>query len=425
MNQDDKKRVVFYGFDKLGFKHPNQLKNVPNTSIQFINYTDPARIDSCDVLVFPSGIFEEIRIHSNFNGTFANVTCDSDLLLERERQVFNLIQKNKYVIVLVRTVIDEVPNGSYQTKEIKKTDLCKKLLNGLGLMRSSISGNSYVEPKYQEFVNYFNSFGVAHTKFVIYNQQIDTRIISQSEREIYALEVIDKVIFLPFHTTNFDGHNLDLLIQTLIPAVIDFRQKMSAEIPGWVNEIKFKNEVLINTEIESALEKLEQLEKQIEVYRSYKSILVYSGELLRLKIVDIFKYYFGFRIESTDNFVEDARVLDEKGNILFLIEVKGSKKGVKREHINQADSHRERNELSSTVKSILVINNEMDIIGIVNKQNTSIADEQLKHAINSNVIVIRTIDLLNLMIKMEEIENKSQVFLQQLEIQKGWFKDLI
>jgi hypothetical protein len=107
---------------------------------------------------------------------------------------------------------------------------------------------------------------------------------------------------------------------------------------------------------------------------------------------------------------------------LALVEVKGTTKGIKREYINQVDSHRERNELPPSLPGILLINIEMSIEGITQRLATTVDNEQIKHAQNFNVLIVRTIDLLFLMKRLENDPERKNKLLSLLSSGGGWLR---
>jgi hypothetical protein len=162
------------------------------------------------------------------------------------------------------------------------------------------------------------------------------------------------------------------------------------------------------------------LENDLIRWINYKAILTTSGNVLKKIVIEIMQDFFEFHIDPIDEGREDFKIVNEEGEVLAVVEVKGTKKGIKREHINQADSHRERNDLPSSIPSILIINNEMGISGLKGKIESDVPDEQIKHARNLNVLIVRTIDLLLFMSRMENVNDRKEVFLDKIRSESGW-----
>jgi hypothetical protein len=117
-------------------------------------------------------------------------------------------------------------------------------------------------------------------------------------------------------------------------------------------------------------------------------------------------------IENADlrGFIEDISVTDDDGKVLALCEVKGKKGGVNREHINQVDSERKRNGLTTDTLGLLIINDHMDDTGYAERKALKFAREQIDHATALNVLIIRTIDLLLFMLEVEEKPDRKKAF---------------
>ena len=80
-----------------------------------------------------------------------------------------------------------------------------------------------------------------------------------------------------------------------------------------------------------------------------------------------------------------------------MCEVKGTNKGVKREYINQADSHRERSGFRHDFPTLLIVNTNIKNARSVVEKDQEIACEQILHAKKMNILLLRTLDLLELL----------------------------
>ena len=194
-----------------------------------------------------------------------------------------------------------------------------------------------------------------------------------------------------------------------IRGILDYRQKRIAELPAWLDEFKFATEEKLGSEIEVLQKQIADQEGQIQVWKDYKAILSTSGDVLKDRVVSILRGLFGLKVDAPEEYREDAKILDDPDSVLAFVEIKGTKSGIKREHINQVDSHRERASLASTVPGVLVINNEMSIAGIKDRFKTTVPGEQIDHAKKLNVLIIRTIDLLFLIRQFEDLSDKKKV----------------
>ena len=199
---------------------------------------------------------------------------------------------------------------------------------------------------------------------------------------------------------------------------------MKFVIPGWVEDLQFSEEKKLSNKISNLEENLVINKKRANLYKSYKSILTTKSEPLKKKIGEIIKDYFGLSIEMIEEFKEDIKILDDSDNIVGIMEVKGTNKGISNEHINQTDTHRERLGLQQNTPGLLIINNAMNKESISEKQSAEVGQEQLVHAFRNKVLIIRSIDLLNLMILWEKysVTERSKRFRDFIFNNYGWLR---
>ncbi len=420
-----KLRIVAYGFDVLGFQLPSAPVSVgDNAEVEYLTFQANGALDEADGVIIPQGIFEEFEYNSN--RTYCEVRVNKALLQERQKQVFNLIEDKKWVCFLVGSIIDSVPRGDWDSREIPDTDLAKRLLNSLELTKSErrrVDGWSLFDTKLDEFRSYMRDWGVANTVFQLpYHRQQQFRVIAKSGADVVAVEMGERVFFLPFHTTKRDLVTVNLVTTEVARAILDYRQKRIAEVPPWLDQFKFATEETLGSEIDALQKQIAERTGQLRIWRDYKSILSTSGDLLKERVVELLRGFFGLKVEAPEEYREDAKVLDDNGKHLAFVEIKGTKSGIKREHINQVDSHRERANVSPDVPGVLIINNEMSVDGINERSKTAVPTEQIEHAKRLNVLVIRTIDLLYLIRQLEDRPDKMEKCLEILTAGGGWLR---
>ena len=119
---------------------------------------------------------------------------------------------------------------------------------------------------------------------------------------------------------------------------------------------------------------------------------------------------------------EVSWILDGESNPLVFTEVKGTTRGVKREHVNQADSHRERAGLSTDFPTVLLINTHTKNSRSIGEKDQDVASEQVAHAVKMRVLIVRTLDLLNLLALLQENLLTKDKILSHLQTDTGWLK---
>ncbi len=416
-------KIYAYGFLEAGFKIPrDEFIDVDGLgTIEFVGFDDKRNLDEVDGLIIPQGVFEKIeRAPNEWGEIYTDISSQGDLLLEKERQVLNLINEGKWICFLVGEIIDQVPQG-LSSQDIRDTDLCKRILNRYRIQRSSMTPNSDTKAKYNEFFSYIKQYGVAKTLFRSYSfNDKEINILAEANGNPVGIEIDNQVFFVPFHSPRNDYETTENIVSLLGRALYDYIQKNTIYIPKWLEEFQFKVEKSIRKEIIEITERQNTLENDLIRWINYKAILTTSGNVLKKIVIEIMQDFFEFHIDPIDEGREDFKIVNEEGEVLAVVEVKGTKKGIKREHINQADSHRERNDLPSSIPSILIINNEMGISGLKGKIESDVPDEQIKHARNLNVLIVRTIDLLLFMSRMENVNDRKEVFLDKIRSESGW-----
>lgn len=198
--------------------------------------------------------------------------------------------------------------------------------------------------------------------------------------------------------------------------------KLDRSVPTWVNELEFDIESTLKDQINSLEEGIKERSGELDQLERFKGILSWSGEQLVAGVAEVLSAGLTFSTDTIDEFREDLKLLNEAGETWCVAEVKGVNRGVKREHINQTDSHRERSGFSSATPALLVVNVAMRARKSIAGRDVPIADEQILHAKSMNVLIIRTLDLLRL-VKLYFSEAVSRDEVQGLfSSESGWLR---
>jgi hypothetical protein len=369
-------KIFAYGFEQIGLEIPKAdiLVEKDKAIVKFVSMGESTSLDEAEGVVIPSGIFEKFEQQPNYPYYIEDVRCKTDLMLQREREIVNLLQNGGWVCFLVRKIVDTARNEYAGDKDCSTTDLTKKFMNSFGIRRKPFNGSAAVFSKNDEFNKYIGRWGVAKTILQYTSANGDYKILATVGDNQVGLEFSGSIFFLPFHTTRSDASEAEALLSELSRSVIDYLQKRRIEIPEWVNEFSFERENFLRAELDELNEKRATLKKELSTWHKWKGILVQSGEILKETVVTILTKFFELRITDVEDFREDALIRDNNDNIMAVIEIKGTKGGVKRTHINQIDSHRERNELDPSIPGILIINDYMGSEGISNRLQKIVAD---------------------------------------------------
>jgi len=284
--------------------------------------------------------------------------------------------------------------------------------------RDPAAPNPHVESKADDFREYFRSFGIARTALSSPRDKSKTRILAttQSGEEIYAAEFAGQWFFLPLKDLGNDREVLRSILTVAARSILAYKRRNDVYLPQWVDNIRFKEENEIATRLDQLKSEAATLQENGSLLKSFKAVLVASGRSLNEIVVSIFKSYFGLNLKSEEAYVEDAIIYDGSGSPKFVVEIKGVNGGLKREHINQVDSHRERLKLAPEVPGLLVINDFADSEGFDERKAKPMNADHLLHASRQNVKVLRTTTLIEFMLAVEGASDRRDVFLEQCEL---------
>lgn len=414
------------GFQEKGFEIPDGYKViVGDFELTFIGVeSHDHSLERFDGVIVASGAFETIERKTNISGAYFKVEYNQAALLRREREVHNLLGKGGWVCAFVDEIVDQVTSSSYRTQDLSEIDLVKKLLNTFDIKRGLIGGGaSVLDCKADEFKSYFKNHAAAHTVFTYFNK--DFKKLGTSGYQTVALACDARAFFLPFHFVASSSIAIERALETAINGVLDYKSKNEIVLPSWLEEIEFVEEKMLITEVSRLRDELAQVEKKAHALKIRKSILTTSGEILVEQVNGILTDFFGLKTETIEKRIEDLKIIDRQtADLLVAVEIKGVNSGVKREHINQVDSHRERLGVSGEIPGLLIINDNAKTDGTHARWAIEVDKDQIKHALKLNVTVIRTIDLL-LFIKALEgqvIENRRKFLMEQISQGGGWLR---
>lgn len=415
--------IVFaYGFDRAGFQCPGKPMEVPGVgTLRFVGFNDSVRLNEADGVIIPTGLFEQFEKKRDVFGTVSyRVPVFRDLLMEREKQVRTLLVDGKWVCFLVGELIDHPP-GDY-SDDASDTDLGKRLLNTLGVERKrKPDGLQVLDSLCPEFSQYVRDYGVAKT---VFHLGVWHTVIAKYGDDPVAFEFGRKEFFLPFHTTNYDADSVADLVRVVAESVSKYRLTRKEEVPEWADEFQFSEELSLKKKRGELEPLLREMDEKIGEWKRQKSILVSSGDALRDRLVSILRDYFGLKIDPTDEHREDAKVLDEAGKTLVLLEAKASSGGVARKDVSQIGFHRDKAGTPQELSGVLIINCDRSLNTVAERLVCTVHADQIHYAKSLNVLIVRTIDLLFLMRQMEGMD----VSQRRSEIMKlfcaggGWLK---
>jgi hypothetical protein len=421
--------VFAYGFDQAGFTTTHDPISINSSvTVQFVDFYSSRNLNEANGVIIPQGIFEKLETRTDlFSGLFGEKTfvlVDKSLLLERERQVFNLLRDGKWICFLVGEITDQIAQGLH-SEPIFDTDLCKRILNAFMIdrrRRYRLEIPLDLKVRDEEFELYMKRYGRPTTVFELpQDLPMERHAIAWLGGAVVGMEIDAQLFFLPFESSRQTLGVATDIVSLLAPAISQYRRDRITPVPDWVDEFHFKSEEPLYLEVNDLLGKLNRLESELASWKDYKAILAGSGIYLRNKIVALFESVFGLKVQCIDR-EERFLVLKDDDSPVALVQSEGTEGPVQTASIERVAQARAEHHLSESFPAALLINNDMAITNIGERSATSVAPEVLQAAVRQNVLVIRTIDLLFLFNHLEKSPNKKSRMLHLLTSGGGWLK---
>ncbi|HZD40175.1 MAG TPA: hypothetical protein VE131_05600, partial [Terriglobales bacterium] len=428
-------RTFAFGFDEAGFDLPTESCELADGSlVETIGFNDARALDEADGVIVPQGIFERIRTEShNIWGTTSSVWVHKWPLLERERQVFNLLRQGKWICFLIGEITDEIFPG-INREAINDTDLCKRLLNAFGVGRRhryNLPMPNEARTRDTEFEAYVAKYGAAKTVLELPSRHsIERRILVElATGAVVGVEFDHQLFFLPFTAHDRTRDTVSAVSKAVAHAVRRYRQKWTVELPTWVDFLRFKGEESLYQEINSLLEKTNRLEKQLDSWRDYKAILTTSGRTLTDRIIAILESFFDFEVHRRQGQHGTASPRgtdpsDSSHQILFAAysTESGSDEQSETNPIEELDAYRKRLGLPQSTPGLCIINHGQILPDLKQRLDLELSKQQVEVAKDHNILLIRTIDLLFFMQHMEDSPHRRRALMKLCFSGGGWLK---
>ncbi len=408
--------IVAYGFDAAGFDIKEGERPYPGPPVEFRRFGDSRSLENADGVIIPQGVFEKIETRNSMLGPKTEVRVDP-LLLERERQVFNLLRAGKWVCFLIGDIVDDVPQGMHR-ESINDTDLCKRLLNAFTVARHhryriDLGSPPEIKIRDPEFRLYALRYGEPTTVFDLpHFHPIERHVIVELGDYPVGFEFDTQLFFLPFLTNDKTWVTARNSVRAAAQAIARYRQSRIVEIPSWVEEIRFKSEDDLYRQVNGLLEKVNRLESQLLSWRNYKSILTAAGAPLSHKLAALLESVFDLRIDFTADF-RSGVLEDGRHHQAAAVSVQYSAEGVDTDCVAEACRRRSELGFADGFPVVLFVNSDMRFEGVVERSGAPVPHEAIDDAKRHNVVIARTIDLLLLTQQLESDPHRQRELLRR------------
>lgn len=386
--------ILVYGIEKRGLTAPTKPLGSRNYSISFEPFDTSQRFNEYDGVVLFQGIFEHFERKSNYMESWLAHSYNKNELDKRKKEAHLLIENGGFLCFLLNTAFIDRDQG----RDFSSTDLAKYHLNYSNLYREDFGNRiAHINIKSDDFKQFLSLYGAACSQFTLYNKHIEWRVVAETAGIVVGMIINRNEYFLPTLIPDNRPEVIEEYFTFLVEGLTSSHNKLQQSFPEWIEEFSFDEEVGLATECKSLRDRISEIQNRRTVLSKFKSVLTLSGDALVANVHEIFIYGFGIAVDTKDELREDFKLLDETGKPICLCEVKGTNRGVKRDYINQTDSHRERSDFDENFPALLIINTHIKNARSVSEKDQEIANEQINHAVKMNVLIIRTIDLLGLL----------------------------
>lgn len=368
-----------------------------NYHLHFEPFDTPKKFTEFDGVIVFQGTFEMEETYRQLGGTYLRIKTAKNQLDSRIKELRLLLEKGGFAcFVLCEPFIDTDSAG-----DTSETDLVKYFLKRSGIYRRNFDSRvPHVRTVLSEFKPFLDVFGAANTWFNIDSRYDIKRIALSGNRlvgMIFGRQILCVPTQIPETPEGVHTPRAKEYFSSLGNALAAVVRKLAVEVPAWADDYKFTKERAALAQQETLTQELARINAEIDGYRTFKWILIYDGDDLVDAVRHVLETGFGFKVDPSDEYREDMKLLDAAGQPFLFAEVKGTNGGVKREHVNQADSHRERAGLPPTFPSVLIMNTGIKSAGSLAEKDGAVASEQVEHAKRHNILVLRTLDLLRLL----------------------------
>ena len=237
-----------------------------------------------------------------------------------------------------------------------------------------------MEVKVDDFRKFLNLYGAASSYFRHYSKEIDCRIIAAFQGEMVSMVLEKRDYFIPALIPAYRPETIEEYFTLPADVLVSSRSKLNQVLPDWIDGFAFNEEMGLGKNREAVAARIHDIDMRMDRLKRYKAILALSGQELVASVIGVLREGFGIAVDGIDNLREDFKLLDSDKKPFVLCEVKSTNRGVKREHVNQADSHRERSGFDAKFPSLLIVNTAVKSARSVAEKNQEVAMEQVQHA---------------------------------------------
>jgi len=393
------RRIVVFGLPGI-----KQVRFDDN-EMSFVGAEFSDHLANYDIIIYCTGAFK-YRYEKSwfFENRVAPISAGA---IRRENEIRSALEKGKMVCFIGSHDQDYVISGilrSYDipTYVIHEGDIFRKLT----IRRS-------------EFKSFLDDVGATQIGFG--KTRIDDVICSINGYHVASFSKrIDKGLLLNIPCV-WGSQEIDYIVdhlKKLVIGLISYSARMMLEPPSYLASFQFTKEKAVLGKIDRIeKEEIAPLEEEIKYYDKMKSIL-WLGNNSLVSATNEFLKNFGFQT-YVDEICEEDLWIVEKEEKLIIIEVKSMNKNLTRQDISKLDEHREAREVPNLTG--LLIANTFMVANSLEAKDQPFPPNVIEKAVNTNVLITRTLDLCRIYDHLEECGTQKSNILQKAMIgKKGW-----
>jgi hypothetical protein len=386
------KRILFFGFSGI-----NDVQ-ITEGKIEFAGNDSAEHFSNYDIIIYQSGSFGYRYQRTQVWGTHRKDAPPE--AVRREKEIQNALEKGKIVCFIGSDADDYVIMGVLKSNKIYVNYIdSKQICSNIAVKRS-------------EFKSFIDDLGASKIWFP--KEDVDQVIASAYESTVVGFsKKVGKgtLLFIP---CMWGSTKLDYVVEhtkKLVSALISFSAKIVSIAPDYVEEYEIADERSVKDKIEKIRnDEIAPLENRLAYYRKMKAIL-WLGDRSLVTASENFLKNIGLQVEIDEIFEEDLWIVNQKRK-LVIVEVKGLNKNLTRQDISKLDEHREAR-LEPNLTGLLIVNTFMTASSLENK-TIPFPPNVVQKAVNSSILITRTIDLCKMLNVLEKNENSSRIFLDAI-----------
>jgi len=356
-------------------------------------------------------------------------------IVDLEQQVLAALQKGRTVCFLTESLmgspypddtlikIDDVYRFFAQDDERLKSNIIgHRILRSLG---ASPNLHKELTSRYQvkrgEFANYLRNFGAGSILFTLSGSSEKADVICCDAKGNVAGFCLQcgrgNLLFLPY--LRHSKLDFDEAMQALASGIVTYLSRMATEEPEWVKSFVFTQEKPLVKSKRKLEAEIKDLDASLAPFKNRRAVLWQRDYALQ-DSVPRFLNELGVETRQDERFEEDFWIV-QGGEDVVIAEVKSMNGNVTRQDIAKLDGHRKARDKPDDFPALLVANT-FAMLQDVREKNKRIGPNECKRATIDHILVMRTVDLINLheLIAQERLELSR--FIETLLTESGWLK---